>query len=139
MSKFIIRDYVKEDYLKLKQLWQDTGLDFPERGDDAQVIDLCLALGGKLLVMIDAKNELLTGSCWLTWDGRRLHFHHFAIHPDYQGQGNAKILMNEVMKYIKKTGAFVKLEVHKENHKAIELYKKYGFFEFEDYLIMMKR
>ena len=43
------------------------------------------------------------------------------------------------MVYIKELGYQVKLEVHTENIKAINLYIKYGFSDFPGYELMMNR
>ena len=43
------------------------------------------------------------------------------------------------MKYIRKMGKQVKLEVHKNNEAARHLYESAGFFAFTDYDIFMIR
>jgi len=40
---------------------------------------------------------------------------------------------------IKEKGMQVKMEVHKENRKALNLYRKFKFTDFNDYDLMMKR
>lgn len=137
--KHIIRDYDPADYDQLLELWNLTGLNYPERGDDREVIDRCLRMGGKLLVMIETVENRLIGSSWMTYDGRRTHLHHFAIHPDYQNRGLGKILTRESLRFISKIGQQVKLEVHRENKIAKHLYEKFGFFAFTDYDIYMLR
>jgi ribosomal protein S18 acetylase RimI-like enzyme len=75
----------------------------------------------------------------MTYDGRRIHLHHFAIHPDYQNKGLGTILVRESLQYIREMGQQVKLEVHKNNSQAKHLYEKFGFFAFTDYDIYMLR
>ncbi len=53
----------------------------------------------------------ICGTSWMTNDGRRILLHHFGILPEYQGKGYSKILLKESLRYVKKTGLQVKLEV----------------------------
>jgi len=138
-SKYHIRDYIPEDYDQLLELWDLTGLNYPERGDNQEVIDRCQKMGGKLLIMTDPDHDKLIGSSWMTYDGRRIHLHHFAIHPDYQNKGLGKILVRESLQFIREMGQQVKLEVHENNKIAKHLYEKFGFFAFTDYDIYMLR
>jgi [ribosomal protein S18]-alanine N-acetyltransferase len=75
----------------------------------------------------------------MTYDGRRIHLHHFGILPDFQGQGLSNILMAESLKFVRKKGCQVKLEVHESNIKAINLYKKAGFRRLGDYDVYIIR
>jgi ribosomal-protein-alanine N-acetyltransferase len=93
-----------------------------------------------MLVMYDdGPAQNITGTSWLTFDGRRLHLHHFGIDPAYQGRGLAKELLRETLRFVKKKGYQVKLEVHVSNTVAIELYKKAGFEYLGDYDIYIIR
>jgi len=135
----IIRDYQNSDYPEIVKLWQETGIADEKRGDTREVIEQCLSIGGKLLVMEDDTAGIIMGTSWMTFDGRRIHLHHFCIKPAYQGKGHGSTLTGASLKYIKSTGAQVKLEVHAGNIIARNLYEKYGFVLFDDYLIYMIR
>ena len=134
-----IRDYQKSDFSAVQSLWEETGMGGKERGDTPEIIEQCLVMGGKFLVMEDAKEDTIIGTSWMTFDGRRIFLHHFGIKPEYQGQGYGKQLAAASLKFIKRKGYQVKLEVHKENHKAKMLYEHAGFFAFTDYDIYMIR
>ena len=134
-----IRDYRPGDYPSLKELWDQTDMDLPERGDDAGVIDKCNAQGGRLLVEEDTGNGEIIASSWMTWDGRRCYLHHFCVLPRYQGMGFGTKLGFKSLEWIQEKGYQVKLEVHEENHEAKRLYEKLGFFAFRDYDIYMIR
>jgi len=138
-NTIITRDYVSEDYPQLIKLWKETGIGNPERGDNEKVIRNCLKIGGKLLVMVDTETGILMGSSWMTFDGRRMLLHHFAIKPEYQGKRLGTRLGRECIEFLKKAGYQVKLEVHKESLIAKRLYKKLGFFAFTNYDIFMIR
>jgi ribosomal protein S18 acetylase RimI-like enzyme len=138
-NDLIIRDYKEEDYTQISELWIQTGLGNPERGDNAETIKRTLALGGKLLVIVSKTSGTIIGTSWMTCDGRRILLHHFGILPDFQGKGLSKILLKESLKFVKESGMQVKLEVHTSNIKAINLYNKFGFKLLKEYCIYIIR
>jgi [ribosomal protein S18]-alanine N-acetyltransferase len=138
-NNFIIRQYRKGDFKGVSQLWIQTDMGDPKRGDDERIIQNSLRIGGALLVMEEKGNGKICGTSWMTFDGRRIHLHHFGILPEYQGKGLAKPLLTESLKFVKKKGHQVKLEVHKTNLKAINLYKKAGFKYLGDYDVYIIR
>jgi ribosomal protein S18 acetylase RimI-like enzyme len=98
-----------------------------------------VSLGGRMLILEEKKSAKICGTSWMTFDGRRIHLHHFGILPDYQGKGLANILLEESMKFVKSMGYQVKLEVLNSNIKAINLYKKFGFTRLGDYDVYIFR
>jgi ribosomal protein S18 acetylase RimI-like enzyme len=140
MDKHLIfRDYTKHDFEKLNILWQETGLGGAQRGDNARIINDSLNIGGKLIVIENTKTGEIVGSSWMTFDGRRIHLHHIGVKPAYQNKGLGKKLTIESLKYAKMRGYQIKLEVHKDNIKAIEIYKKLGFNYLGDYDVYIVR
>ncbi len=139
MDNYIIRDYNNEDFEKLNKLWQETELGGVQRGDNAQVIELSIKLGGKLILLENTNTKEIFGSSWMTFDGRRIHLHHIGVKPSYQNQGFGKLLTKESLKFAKEKGYQIKLEVHQNNKKAIEIYKKLGFAFLGDYNVYIIR
>jgi ribosomal protein S18 acetylase RimI-like enzyme len=139
IGNFKIRDYKKSDYDAVMKLWSDTGMGSPARGDDNNAIERTLNLGGKLLIMEDTETGELTGTSWMSTDGRRIYLHHFGIRPDYQGKGLSKPLLEKSLDFARSTGLQIKLEVHKDNIKAAGLYEKYGFKYLGDYNVYIIR
>lgn len=140
MARTILREYRKGDFRGIMELWTATDMGRPERGDDEATVERSISMGGQLLVMCDEdKNDSIIGTSWLTFDGRRLHLHHFGIAPDYQGRGLAKTMLAEALRYVKNKGYQVKLEVHRSNAAAISLYKKAGFKYLGDYDVYIIR
>ncbi len=137
-SKFQIRDFCQGDYDSLVDLWKVTGMGGEERGDDKDVIQATIEAGGRLFVMHEEGVKLI-GSSWLSHDQRRMYIHHFAIHPDFQGRGLSKILLDKCLDYCRLVGLQVKLEVHKDNHRALNLYKSYGFSDLDGYDVLIAR
>lgn len=138
-SKFIIREYTEKDYPEMISLWESLDLGGAHRGDDEHIINRTIHMGGQLLLMIQTDSEMIVGTSWLTVDGRRTYLHHFGIHADYQGRGLSKTLLEASLKLARTFGMQIKLEVHKDNLKALGLYKKAGFKYLGDYYVYIIR
>ncbi len=138
-NKFITREYLRGDFDGIRHLWDLTDMGNPMRGDDEATIEETIRLGGSLLIMEKRDTMEIAGTSWMTYDGRRIHLHHFGILPQFQGQGLAKLLMDESLRFIRKKGCQVKLEVHISNLKAVSLYKKAGFTRLGDYDVYIIR
>ncbi len=138
LSRITIRDYRPKDYPAIESLWLTTGLGGSRRGDDQAVIEKSLAIGGKLLVALDADGALV-GTSWMTFDGRRLHLHHVSVLPAYQGLGIGRLLSIESIGFAREQQVQIKLEVHRSNKAAVSLYKKLGFQYLGDYDVYIIR
>ncbi len=134
----LIRDYGPADFPAIAALWAETGLGGAPRGDNQQIIEQSIAMGGKMLVATLEDNTLI-GTSWMTFDGRRIHLHHFGISPQYQRQGIGRQLAIASIAFAKEKGYQIKLEVHQTNTAAIELYKGLGFQYLGDYDVYIIR
>lgn len=135
-----VRAYRTGDFPGIMEVWSATGLSRPERGDDEATVERSIAMGGAMIILCDDADEAqITGTSWLTFDGRRLHFHHFGIAPEHQGKGLSAELLRETLRFVKEKGYQVKLEVHRQNETALRLYKKAGFEYLGDYDIYIIR
>jgi ribosomal protein S18 acetylase RimI-like enzyme len=132
-----IRDYRPSDFPHIENIWQLTGMGGAARGDNAQTIEKSLNSEGRFLVL--TADEQVIGTSWLTSDTRRIYLHHFGIHPDFQGKGLSKMLLEASLAHVKQVGLQVKLEVHQNNQKALSLYEKYGFLYLGDYKVYIIR
>ena len=128
-----IRDYIESDYEEVNSIWDELGMGGVERGDNPQIIEETLKRGGRLIILYDTATQKIIGTSWATNDGRRILLHHFGIKKEYQGRGYSKILLKETLDFAKRCGLQIKLEVHRENETAINLYRKYGFKYLGDY------
>jgi ribosomal protein S18 acetylase RimI-like enzyme len=138
MPEHRVRDYHYEDYPSVIRIWEETGMGGPERGDNDETIGRSISIGGRLLILENSEGNIV-GTSWMTFDGRRIHLHHFGILKKYQGLGLSKLLLDKTLEHVKDTGYQVKLEVHKTNEIAISLYKKAGFSYLGDYLVFIIR
>ncbi|MBI9068233.1 MAG: GNAT family N-acetyltransferase [Salinivirgaceae bacterium] len=136
---YIVRDYINTDFPQIMNLWMETDLSKPERGDNELTIKSTLNLGGKLLVLEDSENKKILGTSWITTDGRRLYLHHFGIKPSHQGQKLSHMLLKASLDFAKKTNMQIKLEVHKDNFIANNLYENAGFKYLGDYKVLIIR
>ncbi|MDD3740029.1 MAG: N-acetyltransferase [Bacteroidales bacterium] len=134
-----VRKFITADYDAVLNVWKQTDMGGAHRGDDLQVIQNTLKAGGELFVLIDKQTQKIVGTSWITNDSRRLYLHHFGILPEYQSKGLANILMDESMKYARDLKLQIKLEVHKNNEIARNLYIKYGFKYLGDYEVFIVR
>jgi ribosomal protein S18 acetylase RimI-like enzyme len=129
----IIRDYRPGDFPQIASLWKETGLYDAERNDTSETILRCNKQGGKFLILEDEMNKKIIGTSWLTWDGRRVMLYYFAILPSLQGLGYGRKLAMDSLAFARKKGAPLKLEVHRDNIPAIQLYRDLGFKVLEGY------
>jgi len=135
--EFKIRDYKKGDFQYIIKLWEKTGLGSEKRGDNEEIIFNSIKMGGKLLVL--EINNVIEGTSWMTFDGRRIHLHHIAVSENYRNNGFGKFLTQKSIEFAKGMNCQIKLEVHKSNYKAIDIYKKAGFKYLGDYDIYIIR
>ncbi len=133
----VIRDYRPEDFPQVDELWKQTDIYTVERGDTSEIIMQCTEMGGKFLVMEDPSTRTVTGTSWMSYDGRRIHLHHFPIRPPLQGKGVGRLLAVASLKFANEKNCPDKLEVHSEKLPAVNLYKSLGFTAFEDYGVYM--
>jgi len=138
-DRFLIRAYKPDDYKEVILIWEATGMGGAVRGDNDVVIKDSLDIGGEFLSMIDTTTNKLVGTSWMTFDGRRLYLHHFGIDPDFQNQGLGEKLARATLNLAKQKNRQIKLEVHRNNKTAVELYKKLGFKYLGDYDVYIIR
>ncbi|MCP4313614.1 MAG: GNAT family N-acetyltransferase [Bacteroidetes bacterium] len=135
--EMLIRDYNPADYSRVEALWKETGIYTVERGDTSEIILRCNKAGGKFLVLEDRSDNSVAGTSWMTWDGRRVLLHHFAIRPSLQNQGYGRKLAIESLAFARELNCPMKLEVHRDNVPAVKLYRSLEFLVFEDYDIYL--
>lgn len=135
-----VRHYRKGDFSSIMELWVATGMGRPDRGDGEETVERSVSMGGALLVLCAGEEEeKIIGTSWMTFDGRRIHLHHFGILPEFQGQGLSKVLLRESLRFVKEKGYQVKLEVHRSDSKAAGIYQKAGFRYLGDYDVYIIR
>lgn len=133
------RSFRTEDFESLQRLWEITEVGGAHRGDDLPVIERTLILGGQFFIAEHAVSGQVVGTCWLTYDGRRLYLHHLAIHPSYQRRGLGRYLTEKAIRHAQEMNVQIKLEVPSDNPRAIGLYRSCGFHPVDNYEILIRR
>ena len=133
----IIREYQPEDFPQVEELWKETAVFRPERRDNSETILRCNRQGGKFLILEDETRQQIIGTSWLTWDGRRVHLQYFSVLPSHQGHGYGRRLAEASMAFARSKKAPIKLEVHRNNIQAIQLYESMGFKILEGYEVYL--
>jgi ribosomal protein S18 acetylase RimI-like enzyme len=135
---FAIRNFEPDDFLAVEKFWNESGLGGLHRGDSLKIIEDTLNSGGHLLVMLDGEGSV-AGTSWMTNDHRRTYLHHFGIAKMWRGNGLSKVLLEKSLRIAAEDGFQIKIEVHRENHIALNLYKDAGFSYLGDYDVYMIR
>ncbi|PLX09762.1 MAG: hypothetical protein C0596_00300 [Marinilabiliales bacterium] len=128
-----------DDYEAVLNVWLQTDIGGAHRGDNLQIIQNTITNGGVLFVLEEIKTKTIAGTSWITNDHRRLYLHHFGISPYFQGKGLSHLLMEKSMEFARNLKLQIKLEVHKDNLKARQLYEKYSFKYLGDYEVFIVR
>ncbi len=130
---FTVREFKDPDFKEVEDIWIETGLSYPERGDNLESIKKTQKQGGIFYILEHSQNHKIVGTSWITNDGRRLFLHHFGIKPEFQGQKLSHLLMKATLNFARKLDMQIKLEVHVQNKIAENLYLKAGFKYLGDY------
>jgi ribosomal protein S18 acetylase RimI-like enzyme len=138
-SEYLLRHFKDKDYPELLQLWNSIGLSKPERADTLQTIKDTLKCKGVLYILEFVPNHEMVGSSWITNDGRRLYLHHFGIKKTFQGKNLAQKILSPSLQFAKNQNLQIKLEVHKQNKIALNMYLKAGFNYLGDYFVYIIR
>lgn len=138
-TKPVIRDYRHGDFPAILAVWEATGLGGAQRGDDAAVIERSLAWGGRFLVLEQPAGGTIVGTAWLTCDARRLYLHHVGVLPSHQRRGFGARLTAEAQAIARERGLQIKLEVHRDNHSARDIYLRAGFARLGEYDVLIDR
>ena len=70
---------------------------------------------------------------WLTKNANSVYIHRLAVHPKYQGKGNARRLMDYAEKYAVQRGFdSVRLDTFSKNSRNQRFYEERGYVRLED-------
>lgn len=87
---------------------------------------------GTIVISIDM-DDVYSQIDWLTPDEDNIYIHRLAIHPDFQGKGFARQLMDFAEKYARQNGCVsVRLDTFSQNKRNQEFYAKRGYQKLGD-------
>jgi RimJ/RimL family protein N-acetyltransferase len=132
-----MRPITLEDLTSLITLWRVAGLKISPT-DTVTGLRRHIGVSGNLAIALYATDGTIIGSVLGSDDGRRGWVNHLAIHPDYQGQGLGRLLIETIAARLKAQGCEkINLLITGPNQKVIPFYHANNF-GFEDILYMTK-
>ena len=82
------------------------------------------------LFLVGYLEDKLIASVMAGYDGHRGWINYFAVHPDFQGMGHGKQLMDNVENILRELGCpKINLQIREGNDKVLSYYQKLGFVE----------
>ena len=123
-----IRPYTQSDQTSLIALWQAAGV-ARSQNDSSKDIQRKLAVDPELLLIAESEGQLV-GSIMGGYEGHRGWVNYLAVLPEFQRQGIASRLMNEIEAALLKRGCpKINLQVRSSNQSALEFYAALGYLD----------
>ena len=132
-----IRPFQTEDEASVVSLWQLCELTVPWNNPYKDIARKLKVQSELFLVgMLDS---LLIATVMGGYDGHRGWINYLAVHPDFQGQGYAQQVMENVESELRKRGCpKINLQIRSGNARVMAFYQKLGFTD-DQALSMGKR
>jgi ribosomal protein S18 acetylase RimI-like enzyme len=122
----VLRSYLPPDREGLVRLWSVCGLVRPWNDPDRD-INRKLARDPENLLVVEHDGEVV-GSVMVGYEGHRGWVNYLAVHPDHQGRGFGRRLMERAEEILGQLGcAKVNLQVRSSNEAAIGFYRRIGY------------
>lgn len=136
-TPLFIRPFQTEDEASVVSLWQLCELTVPWNNPYKDIARKLKVQPELFLVgMLDS---LLIATVMGGYDGHRGWINYLAVHPDFQGQGYAQQVMENVESELRKRGCpKINLQIRSGNARVMALYQKLGFTD-DQALSMGKR
>ena len=136
-SPLFIRPFQTEDEASVVSLWQLCELTVPWNNPYKDIARKLKVQPELFLVgMLDS---LLIATVMGGYDGHRGWINYLAVHPDFQGQGYAQQVMENVESELRKRGCpKINLQIRSGNARVMAFYQKLGFTD-DQVLSMGKR
>jgi ribosomal protein S18 acetylase RimI-like enzyme len=137
MMKMEIRQFDPGDEEPVVQLWTECGLVVPSN-DPHNDIQRKLKLQPEMF-LVGLTDGKIISSVMAGYDGHRGWINYLAVHPDLQGTGIGRLMMQEAEKRLCAAGCpKINLQVRSKNASVIEFYKRIGF-KTDDVVSLGKR
>lgn len=129
----MIRNMTMDDYDSVYALWLSCqGMGLNNLDDSKEGIERFIKRNPETCFVAEAEGRII-GAILAGNDGRRGYIYHTAVHPDYQGQGIGKALVNSTMDALSKLGIHkAALVVFDRNEKGNAFWEKLGFIQRND-------
>ena len=127
-SYLLIRPFKEGDEEALVSLWNMCKLTVPWNNPYKDIARK-LKVQAELFLVGYLEDKLIA-SVMAGYDGHRGWINYFAVHPDFQGRGYGKQLMNNVENRLRELGCpKINLQIREGNDKVFSYYQKLGFVE----------
>ena len=124
----LIRGFQESDELSLVSLWNACKITVPWN-NPYKDITRKLKVQAELL-LVGFMEDKLIASVMVGYDGHRGWINYFSVHPDFQGRGYGKQLMDNVENVLRDLGCpKINLQIREGNDKVLSFYHKLGFVE----------
>lgn len=132
-----MRPITLSDLPALLLLWQMAGLKISPT-DTITGLRRHIGVTGHLALALCTPDGSIVGSVLGSDDGRRGWINHLAVHPDVQGHGLGRTLINTISARLKAQGCEkINLLINGPNKKVVPFYQTHGF-GFDDIIYMTK-
>jgi ribosomal protein S18 acetylase RimI-like enzyme len=133
----LIRSFRLGDYIYIKKIWQETGLEQTET-ESLDALAKQLAWDSELVLIAEDDGKAV-GVIVGTIDGSRGYFYRLAVDPQYQGKGFGRKLVEALEKrFIQKGVSRIFIMVNQENTKVLPFYNALGY-EIKKYFTLSKK
>ena len=127
-SSLLIRPFKEGDEEALVTLWNMCKLTVPWNNPHKDIARK-LKVQAELFLVGYLEDKLIA-SVMAGYDGHRGWINYLAVHPDFQGRGYGKQLMDNVENGLRELGCpKINLQIREENDKVFTYYQKLGFVE----------
>ena len=136
ITRIKIREFVfPDDYPAVYTLWKNAGSGIQlSRSDEPEEIKKKLERDPDLFLVAEV-NQQIVGTVLGGYDGRRGLMYHLAVAKNWRRQGIGGKLVQKLEENLRKKGCIrYYLMVTKDNHTAIEFYRKRGWEPLELYI-----
>ena len=126
MSTFLIRHYKSADETSVIELWKICGL-VVSHNDPAKDITRKLKVDSEWFLVGECE-DIVVATCMVGYDGHRGCVNYLAIHPEHQGCGYGRRLMEKAEEILKNEGCpKVNLLVRNSNTEVLSFYDTLGY------------
>ena len=127
-SSLLIRPFKEGDEEALVSLWNMCKLTVPWNNPYKDIARK-LKVQAELFLVGYLEDKLIA-SVMAGYDGHRGYINYYAVHPDFQGRGYGKQLMDNVENGLRELGCpKINLQIREGNDKVFSYYQKLGFVE----------
>ncbi len=131
-----IRAFEAQDEMHVTALWESCALTRPWNPPKRDISEK-QKLQDELFLVLEYEKQII-GSVMAGYDGHRGSVNYLAVHPDFRGNGYAKLLMEAVEKRLRQMGCpKINLMVRKDNLAVLDFYETRGYQE-QDCVVLGK-